>query len=185
MAITVKYLEGLGIDKETAEKIFAERSKEIETDKIRYSELETKFTEKENSLKTLSQEFEMLKQNNADAEAWKTKFEALQKDIEEKDEQAKAEKADLELTQSIEAVFGDRKFTSEYVRNGIISDMKTEIAKPDNKGKGYLEIFEALTKDKEGIFANPNPPGDMLGIGDIGKDIADDKIREVMGLPIK
>lgn len=25
MAITVKYLEGLGVDKETAEKIFAER----------------------------------------------------------------------------------------------------------------------------------------------------------------
>lgn len=30
MAITVKYLEGLGVDKETAEKIFAERGAEIE-----------------------------------------------------------------------------------------------------------------------------------------------------------
>ena len=62
------------------------------------------------------------------------------------------------MTDAIIATFGDKKFTSDYVRNGIIADMKTEIAKPENKGKGYNEIFETLTKDKEGIFANPNPP---------------------------
>lgn len=36
MAITVNYLEGLGVDKETAEKIFAKRGAEIEKEKSKY-----------------------------------------------------------------------------------------------------------------------------------------------------
>ena len=35
MAITVKYLGDLGVEKEVAEKIFAERGKEIEADKAK------------------------------------------------------------------------------------------------------------------------------------------------------
>ena len=41
MAITVKYLEDLGVEKQVAEKIFAERSKEIEADKAKREKLET------------------------------------------------------------------------------------------------------------------------------------------------
>ena len=91
------------------------------------------------------------------------------------------------MTEAITAVFGDKEFTSDYVRNGIIADMKTEIAKAENKGKGYAEIFESLTKDKEGIFANPNPPADMTGMGKVDTGNGDiDKMRAAMGLdPIK
>ena len=64
-------------------------------------------------------------------------------------------------------MFGEKKFTSDYARDGLIADMKTEIAKPENKGKGYAEILEAYTKDKEGIFANPNPPAPMPGMGKV------------------
>ena len=94
--------------------------------------------------------------NNAD---YKKQLEDLQKEIKAKE--------DAELTDAITAVFGDKKFTSDYVRNGIIADMKAEIAKPENKGKGYTEIFEALTKEKEGIFANPNPGVEIPGMGKI------------------
>ena len=88
------------------------------------------------------------------------------------------------MTDAITAVFGDKKFTSDYVKKGIIADMKEEIAKPENKGKGYSEIFEALTKDKNGIFANPNPPADIPGMGNVNVDtISDDAARAVMGLP--
>ena len=65
-------------------------------------------------------------------------------------------------------VIGDKKFTNDYTKNGIISELKTEINKAENKGKGYSEIFEAITKDKTGIFENPNPPASIPGMGDTG-----------------
>lgn len=136
---------------------------------------------------TLTGELQNLKDSNASAEDWKKKFEDLTADIEAKEEAAKKEAEDKALTDAITASFGEKKFTSDYVRNGIIADMKVEIAKPENKGKGYAELFEAITKDKEGIFANPNPPADMTGMGKVDTGNGDiDKMRAAMGLdPIK
>ena len=136
------------------------------------------------TIKTLKGEMQTLRDNNASAEDWKKKFEDLTADIEAKEEAAKKEAEDKVLTDAIEAVFGEKKFTSDYVRNGIIADMKVEIAKPENKGKGYAELFEAITKDKEGIFANPNPPAPMPGMGKVDTGELDDaQARAVMGLP--
>lgn len=80
------------------------------------------------------------------------------------DEKAKQE--DEILTNNIITVFGDKKFTSDYVKNGLISDIKFELNKTENKGKGISEIFESLTKDKTGLFENPNQPADMPGMGE-------------------
>ena len=87
------------------------------------------------------------------------------------DENAKRE--DETLTNNIVSVFGDKKFTSDYVKNGLIADIKSELKKSENTGKGIKEIFETLTKDKTGIFENPNKPTDMPGMGDGGSN-ADD-----------
>lgn len=121
------------------------------------------------------------KANNADD--YKKQLDNLKTEIKQKEDADKAEAEDKALTDAIIATFGDKKFTSDYVRNGIIADMKTEIAKPENKGKGYNEIFETLTKDKEGIFANSNPPADMTGMGNFDtKSVSESTMRAVMGL---
>ena len=80
------------------------------------------------------------------------------------DEKAKQE--DEILTNNIITAFGDKKFTSDYVKNGLICDIKSELGKAVNKGKGIKEIFESLTKDKTGLFENPNQPADMPGMGE-------------------
>lgn len=120
---------------------------------------------------------------SGDAEKVKKELDDLKAQIQKEKDDAKAAAEDAALTDAIVATFGDKKFTSDYVRNGIIADMKTEIAKPENKGKGYAEIFEGLTKDKEGIFTNPNPPGDMTGMGKVetGKT-SENAMRAAMGL---
>ena len=111
----------------------------------------------------------------------------INEEIKDKEDADKKAKEDAELTDAILAVFGEKKFTSDYVKNGIIADMKTEIAKPENKGIGYDKIAENLTKDKEGIFANPNPPANMTGMGNVDTTtVSDDAARAVMGLlPLK
>ncbi len=133
-----------------------------------YDDLTKRVGTLEGEKKTLEDTITDLKNNakdGEDGEDYKKLYKKLKDDIEEKERNAQKDREDKDLTAAIEAVFGDREFSSDYVRKGIIADMKAEIAKPDNKGKGYAEIFEGLTKDKEGIFKNPNPPANMPGMG--------------------
>ncbi len=178
----LKAIEGL--TDEAIDKIMAENGKDIEAEKAKTTALKAENDKLKENEQTLKDKITELSENASSAEDFKKEIETLKQTIKDRDDAEKAKQADAELTAAIVATFGDKEFTSDYVRNGIIADMKAEIAKPENKGKGYAEIFEGLTKDKEGIFANPNPPGDMAGMGYVPPDataIAD--ARAVMGLP--
>ena len=161
-----EFLKGFGLSDEDIQKILAENGKDIEREKAKTSEALEKNKALTDDISKLKNDIAELEESNASAEDYKKKFEELQQKIEAEEAAAKEAAEDKALTKAIEATFGEKKFTSDYVRNGIIADMKAEIAKPENKGKGYSELFESLTKDKEGIFANPNPPVPMKGMGD-------------------
>lgn len=175
MAITVKYLTGLGIDEETANKIFAERGKEIEADKAKYAELENKLTEKENSFNTLTQEFETLKANKANSEDWEKKFNDLQTEIAEKEKQEKAEKEKAEREAEIQnrynAVCVDKdgkplEFAHEAIRAEYLKKFGEILSDTDNaeyKGKSDAEIFHALTKDDAAAFKGVQASLDLPG----------------------
>ena len=169
-----EFLKGFGFADEDIQKILAENGKDIEREKAQT----TAALGEENTLKadkaTLEGKVKELGDSAQSAEDARKELEDLKAEIKKKEDADKEAAEDKALTDAIITVIGDKKFTSDYVRNGIIADMKSEIAKPENKSKGYSEIFETLTKDKEGIFANPNPPGDMTGMsndlnGEMGK----------------
>lgn len=188
MAITVKYLTDLGIDEETAKRIFAERGKEIEADKAKYTELENKLTEKENSFNTLTQEFETLKTNNANAADWEKKFNDLSADIAEKEKQAKLEREAKEKADMIEnrfnAVVGERKFTHEAIKADYLHKFGEALDNKDFTGKSDADIFHELTKDDktafEGVTTVQLAGGTNKGMGE---NIDEAHIRSVMGLP--
>lgn len=134
-----------------SEKAKTDLNKEIETYKTTVANLEKQLENVPNS-----EELNGLKKEIADMRTAEAKRIA--------DEKAKKE--DEMLTNNIIATFGDRKFTSDYVKNGLIADIKAEINKPENKGKGISDIFTSLTKDKTGLFENPNQPVDMPGMSE-------------------
>lgn len=178
----LKEIEGL--TDETIEKIIVEHGKTLQGEQEKVKNLTKDLKEAKETVSTLTNELEGLKESNASAEDWKAKFETLQNKIKEKEEAEKKAREDAELTSAIEAVFGDKKFTSDYVKNGIIADMKAEISKPENKGKGYAEIFESLTKDKdgnylEGIFVNPNQAQNMAGMGNASPEISREEFNKM------
>lgn len=169
------YLESLEIgegkvklSKEEVKGILAEHGKTVktETDKV-----EQNYKNEINTYKTTIDNLEnQIKDMPSSDEITK-----LQKEISDMkeaesqriaDEKAKAE--DETLTNNIVSALSDKKFTSDYVKNGLIADIKSELSKPENKGRGIKEIFEGLTKDKTGLFENPNPPADMPPMGDGG-----------------
>ncbi len=188
MAITVKYLEGLGIEKEIAEKIFAERSKEIESDKAKVTELENKLSEKESSLNSLTEEIEKLKNDNASAEDFKTKFEALQREIKEKEDKAEADRKAKEKADGIEnrfnAVVGDKKFNHDAIRADYLKKFGEALESKDFEGKSDADILHALTKDDAAAFEGVTTFTLAGGAGKgIGTEIDDAQARAVMGLP--
>ena len=173
-----------GITDEQLKKILDINSADIGKAKGDFAALEQKVETLTKDKSDLESKINELTEQNKTAEATKKELEDLKKEIADKKAAEEKEAEDKALTDSIIASFGDKKFTSDYVKNGIIADMKLEIAKPENKSKGYAEVFENLTKDKEGIFANPNPAVDMGGIGNLGgSEISDDEARAIMGLP--
>ena len=135
--------------------------KDSEIDKLTDSNKE--LTDKVNTYETKINEFNESAKDNAD---WKSKYEELQTTIKEQEAKKKAEEEDKILTNNINEVFGDKQFTSEYARTGLTNDIKNELNKPENKGRSIKDIFDALTKDKTDIFANPNQVKDMPGMGD-------------------
>jgi DNA repair exonuclease SbcCD ATPase subunit len=123
-------------------------------------------TKDKEELQTLKSQMKDLKENSKNAEELQTKYDELVKANEEREAKAKAEEEDKILTNNINEVFGDKKFTSDYARTGLTNDIKNELNKPENKGRSIKDIFDALTKDKTDIFANPNQVKDMPGMGE-------------------
>lgn len=162
-----EFLKGLELSKETIDTIMAEYGKNVQGIK----EEKENLTKKVNTYET---EIESLKENSKESDDWKSKFEELDSKIKKQEEEAKSKAEDEKLTKNITEAFGDKKFTSDYVKDGIIRDMKKEISKEENKSKSYKDIFESLIKDKEGIFENIHKPADMPGMGKDKSELKND-----------
>lgn len=157
-----EFLKGLDLDSELIDTIMAEHGKIVTKDK--------------EELQALKTEISNLKENSKDMADWKSKFEELDSKIKEQEAKKQAEEQDKILTNNILEVFGDRKFTSDYAKNGLLNDIKNGLNLPENKGKGIQELFDSLTKDKEGIFVNPNQMKDMASMGDSGDETPKNEI---------
>ena len=129
-------------------------------------ELKSKLEDSNNKVSEYETKINEFNESSKDNAEWKAKYEELQTSIQEQEAKKKAEEEDKILTNNILEIFGDKKFTSDYAKNGLMNDIKSELGKSENKGKGITEIFDNLTKDKSDIFLNSNQIQDMPGMGD-------------------
>ena len=79
------------------------------------------------------------------------------------------------MSDNILNAIGDKKFVNDYTKNSIVSEIKKALSDEKNAGKSTKDLFEEITKDKEGIFENPNKPQDMAStnenvFGDVSKE---------------
>lgn len=79
----------------------------------------------------------------------------------------KDRKADEEMNTRIDEAIGKVEFVNEFTKNSIYQAIKDGV-KADST-KGVKSIFEELTKDKEGIFKNPQNPLNLPKGGGGGK----------------
>lgn len=89
-------------------------------------------------------------------------IEAIQKELDGyKQAEAERKKAEKEaetdriLTAAAEQALEGKEFINDYTRAHFVAELKKAIADPANKGKSPAKLFEAMTKDADGIFKNP------------------------------
>ncbi len=174
-----EFLKGLELDKETIDTICAEHGKLITEAKEKTQELENKVKDYENKIGELSSKAE----TNTKVQE---ELDNLKKSIAENEAKAKAKAEDEILTKNITSAFGDKKFVNDYTKNAIVNDIKTALKDSNNAGKSAKDLFEELTKDKEGIFDNPNRGVSTPPTGDVNTGLAkENHDRELLGLDLK
>ena len=174
-----EFLKGLDLDKETIDTIMAEHGKLITEAKEKTQDLENKVKDYESKIEELSSKVE-------DNTKIQEELDNLKKSIAENEAKAKAKAEDDALTKNITSAFGDKKFVNEYTKNAIISNIKTALKDSNNAGKSVKDLFEELTKDKEGIFDNPNKGVSTPPTGDVNTGLAkENHDRELLGLDLK
>lgn len=148
---------------------------ELEKKKNRILELEKQNGEMSNQIKTFDGD--------------KTKLEELQKkvadferaEIKRKEEQQAAE-LDKAMRERFTPLRGEREYFNKYAEKETYENFKTALADKANAGKSDVDIYAAITKDKDIYrpkekFINP-PVGGKTDPG--ADDVA--KARAVMGL---
>lgn len=161
-----EFLKGLELEKEVIEKIMAEVGKEktadknmIETLKNEKSELEGKVQNYESKITELNSKVE----NNSKIQK---ELDDLKKSIADENEKKQNAEKDKQITANILNAIGDKKFVNDYTKNSIVSEIKTAYSDEKNIGKSFTDLFNEITKDKEGLFENPNKPADMPSTND-------------------
>lgn len=118
----------------------------------------------QDELKEAKDTITTLEANKGDTEALQAEIDKYKKADEDRKaaETAAAEKS--KVLERFKAAKGDKEFSSEFAENGVLEAFSSALKDPANEGKGDVELFTALTKDKDGVFKSAHPPVNMGGV---------------------
>lgn len=123
--------------------------KEIETLKAEKTQLESQIAEKDTTISNLEKA-------NGDVEKIQKELESYKLADEER---KKTEQDALETKAVLDAITGhlkDKQFVNDITRDSYVSKVREALTNPENKGKSAGDILDAMTKDVDGVFKNPN-----------------------------
>ena len=157
-----EFLEGLKLEADVIDKIMAENGKDVNREKAKFADYDELKAQLEAANKTLDgfKDYEAVK---ADVEKYTAESERIKKEADDKI-------AALERSSKVKDFLSGKKFVNDLTREALSAELSKQLESDDAKGKSLDELFEALTKDKENIFADdkkPTPPvtTSMTGTG--------------------
>lgn len=159
--ITTKYLEDLGVDKDTATKIFTERGKEIAEANSEKEAIEKQLTEAKKSIESLNAEFERLKTENADGAEWKKKFEDLKAETAENARKAEEDRILSEKSARNHEYFDNAlkaigktadDWNGKFTADGYYNEFVKAIESEENAGKSHKDVLHNLVKNDQNAF---------------------------------
>ena len=137
------------------------------------------------TLQKMSTEFETFKQNSSTAEDFKTKYETLLKDNEEKEQQRQAEELEKQERAEFDSYFAEKKqeWTNPLIADGYFSKYREAKKAEENKNKMSADIIYSLVKDDSTAFKTPASNSFLKGkdpTSNTDDEIA--KAKAVMGI---
>ena len=168
------------LSKEEIKSILAEHGKSVknETDKLE-AKLNKDIDNYKTTIDDLKKQIEKAPKTD-EIENLKTKIADYEQKEANRIAKEKADEEDKLLTNNILDALGDKKFTSDYAKNGLVGDVKNALTMPENKGKGIKDLIEELSKDKEGIFASPNKQVELPGANeDVGSAVSKEQFDKM------
>lgn len=120
---------------------FSDQAKELES-------LRTQLAEKDQTIANLEKA-------SGDAEKVQAELDKYKQAEAERKKAEKEAETDQILTAAAEQALDGKEFINDYTRAHFVTELKKAIADPANKGKSPAKLFEAMTKDADGIFKNP------------------------------
>lgn len=157
-------LKELGLEKELIDKVMALHGVDVENNKAKLTELETLLAETKSQNEELSNKVNEFTGTDEELTELKKQIEDYKTKEQERLELETKTKLDQELTSKILEVIGDKKFTSEYAKNGFINDIKKVIE--TDTTIGIDKAFEKLSSEKEGLFAPEHEKVKLPSTGD-------------------
>ncbi len=97
----------------------------------------------------------------------KIRLDEMRKRFAEKKENAEQDAKIADLKERFAKAKGDKEFSLDYAEQGAFNDFMKLLDDPNNKGKGDVELFDTLVKDKQGLFKSANPQGDPAKMGGV------------------
>lgn len=137
------------------------------------------------TLQKMSTEFETFKQNSSTAEDFKTKYEELLKDNEEKEQQRQAEELEKQERAEFDSYFTEKEkeWANPLIADGYFSKYKEAKKAEENKNKMSADIIYSLVKDDSTAFKTPASNSFLKGkepTSNADDEIA--KVKAVMGI---
>lgn len=127
-------LAELGLSEEQIKQVFAENGKDIKAEKDKALALEASLTTARQDLDDYREKLKAF--DGVDVAKLQGEIKTLQDTIADREKTEKQAQEEKALTDNIVAAFGDKAFTSDYVKNGLIADIKAQLADKTNAGKG-------------------------------------------------
>ena len=109
------------------------------------------------TLQKMSSEFEEFKQNSSSEEDFKTKYEELLRDNEEKEQQRQAEELEKQERAEFDSYFTEKEqeWANPLIADGYFSKYKEAKKAEENKNKMSADIIYSLVKDDSTAFKTP------------------------------
>lgn len=142
------FLEALGLDKETVDKVLDENSKDIGREKQKLDQAKSDLATAQEQLAQRDKDIEELKKSAGDVDAVKKQLEDLQAKYTTETEQYQKQIADRDYSDAVNRAIADKgvKFSSKAAEKAFISDLND---KRLTIKEGVLEGFEDYLKAQQ------------------------------------
>lgn len=167
-----EFLEGLGLDKETVDKIMAENGADLEREKAKTTQAKAGLADAQAKLADRDKDLAELQKTSGDAEAVKKQLEELQAKYTTETEQYKAQLADRDYADAVgKAIAGKGlKFSSKSAQRAFeaaLREKKLELK--DGELTGLDDFIKAQKEaDPEAFAPDKAPPRFATGSGSGG-----------------